>query len=166
MINSNCSTHAHSQSLGNGVGRGMRLGLAGLEGPLPLLPPHAAHDGRDSRTRLLASYRCSSRRRSGLVPSNGAASALLALSPITTGAINVWKAGWLGGWMLVLCRPCDEMLPTPVCRCLLARCCQCVKVRPDEMSRRNEMKPAGAGEEEEKFRQQQQGQGPALTCTR
>lgn len=139
-------------------------GSTGLEGPLPLLPPHAAHDGRDSRIRLLSTCRCCSRRRSGLVPLYGAATGLLALSPLSTGAINARKEGWAGGcWCCVddVTRCCRRQSVVRRRR-PLARCRQCVKARPDEMSGRNEMKPAAADEEEEKkkIRQQQQGQGP------
>lgn len=95
--------HTRPQSIaGERGGTWDAAGSAGLEGPLPLLPPHAAHDGRDSRKRLLATCRCCSSRRSGLVPEYGAATALLALSPLTTGVINAWKEGRVGGcWCCV-----------------------------------------------------------------
>lgn len=150
--------HTRPQSIaGEWGGTWDAAGSAGLEGPLPLLPPHAAHHGRDSRKRLLAACRCCSRRRSGLVPLYGAAMALLALSPLTTGAINAWKEGWAGGcWCCVLCRRCDEVLPTPVSRKEttpigpLPSMCQSPPGR-DERDERDETCGCGRDEDEKKI---------------
>lgn len=77
--------------------------------------------------------------------------------------------GWVGGWMLVLCRRCDEMLPRPVCRKEttpigpVPSMCQSPPGR-DERDERDETCGCGRDEEEKKIRQQQQGQGPAVAA--
>lgn len=149
----------------------MRLGLLDSRALFPFFHPTlptTAGIPENGCWRLLAACRCCSRRRSGLVPLYGAAMALLALSPLTTGAINAWKEGWAGGcWYCVddVTRCCQHQSLVRRRR-LLAHCRQCVKVRPDEMSGMNEMKPAGADgmRMKKKIRQQQQGQGSAVVA--
>lgn len=147
--------HTRPQSIaGEWGGTWDAAGSAGLEGPLPLLPPHAAHDGRDSRKRLLAALHMllQAEKRTCAVVRCGCG---LARTFASYHGRYQCVEGRVGGWMLVLCRRCDEMLPMPVSRKErtpigpLPSMCQSPPGR-DERDERDETCGCGRDEDEKK----------------